>query len=356
MSGIVESNSPFSLFLNEDQELAFLRLPDGSLGIGIGPFEASAHVPESPAFYVNDFALSDERPWKTPSKFFKFSADEVCSKWSENGSAADDVLRIDWKILEPEWFEMVFRRIRRDVVAKRLRKMVPVLTKQGRLVSGSHREFFRRVLASPRGLWAYGHLSSNEGFAGATPELLLSIRGNRLETMALAGTASPVEKPGSFAVDAKEIEEHELVAGFIESALSSLGQVHRSAREVSDAAGLTHFRTRLSVETSHPLDLTDLVKLLHPTPAVGCLPREEATLTKLMEYRRQLHAPEHFGAPFGLKTENEFHVVVAIRGISWKHDQISMPSGCGVVAGSVFDHEWRELKQKREAVARMLGV
>jgi isochorismate synthase EntC len=50
------------------------------------------------------------------------------------------------------------------------------------------------------------------------------------------------------------------------------------------------------------------------------------------------------------------HVVVAIRGICWQGDTISLPSGCGIVGGSAFDHEWRELRLKREAVLRLLAL
>jgi menaquinone-specific isochorismate synthase len=125
---------------------------------------------------------------------------------------------------------------------------------------------------------------------------------------------------------------------------------------VSEAAGLTHFRTRLSVALAAPADLNALVRRLHPTPAVGVLPRDEASLARLMDYRKQLGAPAFFGAPFGLKVGDTFHCVVAIRGIGWNGREVLLPSGCGIVGGSAFDHEWRELRLKRESVATLLGV
>ena len=70
----------------------------------------------------------------------------------------------------------------------------------------------------------------------------------------------------------------------------------------------------------------------------------------------QLNAPAFFGSPFGFKTEETFHCVVAIRGLGWHGENVTLPSGCGIVGGSAFDHEWRELKLKRESVARLLGV
>jgi isochorismate synthase EntC len=105
------------------------------------------------------------------------------------------------------------------------------------------------------------------------------------------------------------------------------------------------------------VDPAQLVPQLHPTPAVGCLPRDDAALAKLREYREQLKVPGFFGAPFGfIEDDGSTHVVVAIRGICWQGDTISLPSGCGIVGGSAFDHEWRELRLKREAVLRLLAL
>lgn len=42
-------------------------LADGSLLVGYGPFSLAAMRPENGvAFYVNDFALSHEIPWRVP--------------------------------------------------------------------------------------------------------------------------------------------------------------------------------------------------------------------------------------------------------------------------------------------------
>jgi menaquinone-specific isochorismate synthase len=49
-------------------------------------------------------------------------------------------------------------------------------------------------------------------------------------------------------------------------------------------------------------------------------------------------------------------MIVSIRGLSWQADEVQLPSGCGIVGGSAFDHEWRELRLKREAVISMLGL
>lgn len=336
-------------------DLALFRLPDGRAWIGEGPFAEAAEVPTGNAFYVNDFALSSERPWKVPSRLLEVPAGRLPDTLGVRSSRP----RIVWQKPATEWFKMAFRRIRKDVLSQKLRKMVPVLTESGTLMpdpaGADLSSLLHRVMEAPLGLWGYARIEGECGFLGATPELLLRTTGNRLETMALAGTAKPNGRE-SFVKDAKEIEEHELVVGFLQDALAPLGRVSKGEREVSEASGLTHFRTEVSVELDGAPDLDALVRRLHPTPAVGCLPRDEASLEKLTEYRRQLEAPDFFGAPFGLKVDGMFHAVVAIRGLGWQGGRVRLASGCGIVGGSAFDHEWRELRLKRESVARLFGL
>jgi len=332
-------------------DLAFFRLPDGRGWIGEGPFTDSAAPPEDAVFYINDFALSDPRPWKAPARLVEIKGAADLDRFVQAGRHP----RVTWQKPENEWFKMVFRRIRRDVLARRLRKMVPVLTECGVLKEGDLVTLLRRAFGAPTGFWAYARIEGDSGLLGATPEMLLTRASSRLQTMALAGTAKPWGA-GDFTTDVKEIEEHELVADFLEETLASVGDVVRGRREVSAAGGLTHFCTRFSVVLRGNHDDAGLVRLLHPTPAVGCLPRDEPSLEKLMEYRRQLGAGKYFGAPFGFRSGGEFHCAVAIRGISWLGNAVRLPCGCGIVAGSAFDHEWRELRQKRDAVANQLGV
>ena len=331
-------------------QFALFRLPDGRAWLGEGPFEALAEAPtDGPAFYWNDFDLSDPTPWKRPARVVPLTA-EYTTPWNHLPWP-----RVNWRHPSTEYFEMAFRRIRRDVIARRLEKMVPVLTEHGVRVEGRWERLLDRVLSAPTGFWGYACVDGDHGFAGATPELLFHANGAEVETMALAGTA----KPGTdeaFMLDVKEIEEHELVASYLQSQLSRLGHVSRSPRGLCQAGALTHFKTQLTVTLDHPANPTSLVPWLHPTPAVGCLPREEPWLDKLREYRRLLEVPHFFGAPFGFTLNGETHMVVSIRGIAWQGDKGFLPSGCGIVGASAYDHEWRELRLKREAVMHMLGL
>lgn len=337
-------------------DTAFFRLPDGRAWIGQGPFESLAEMPsEGGAFYVNDFNLSDPRPWKKPARLVAVTEAGLPAETGWNGAQPP---HITWAKPATEWFKMAFRRIRREVLSKRLEKMVPVLTERGTVVSGSPVRLLERVMSAPANTWGYAWIQGTSGFMGASPELLFKTDGQTVETMALAGTA----KPGAheaFLNDVKEIEEHEIVVRYLIERLSRLGTAERDPRGLCRTSRLLHFQTHLRVRLQSPASPDLLVHELHPTPAVGCLPREEAWLEKLREYRTQLKVPGFFGAPFGFAEPGGAgicHMVVAIRGIGWQDNEVQLPSGCGIVGGSAFDHEWRELRLKREAVMEMLGL
>ncbi len=337
-------------------DIAFFRLPDGRAWIGHGPFESLAHMPSTGgAFYINDFDLSDPKPWKIPTKLEQVDSARLSQSASFNTAEAPF---IQWAKPATEWFKMAFRRIRREVLAKRLVKMVPVLTERGTIVSGDPIFLLDRIMTAPSNTWGYARIEGNQGFVGATPELLFRSKDHQVETMALAGTAKPGAQE-AFLQDVKEIDEHEIVVRYLQDQLSPLGEVNREPRDLCHTSKLLHFQSNLTVKLSAEADPDTLVRELHPTPAVGCLPREDTWLQRLKEYRTQLRVPNFFGAPFGFVEPGDSHLchmVVSIRGISWLGAEAQLPSGCGIVGGSAFDHEWRELRLKRESVISMLGL
>ncbi|MDX1543030.1 MAG: chorismate-binding protein [Christiangramia sp.] len=113
---------------------------------------------------------------------------------------------------------------------------------------------------------------------GATPETLLKAERNRFKTMALAGTQL-FKGEEDVEWDKKEVEEQQFVTDYI---LESLDRVKgiRTA-EVSEpysakAGNLIHIRTDISGSFAKPEKLGELIKILHPTPAVCGLPKEKA--------------------------------------------------------------------------------
>lgn len=337
-------------------QFAFIRWDDGRYLCGEGPFVSSAELPScvDVAFYRNNFELSDPEPWKVPTRHFE--TDDLGSVLAQNG--ATPLPEIAWSGLGDTDVRGVFDEILQRIESGELKKSVPVLAERGILHRGEPMALVKAILAAPDALAGYGFVENGDGVIGATPEQLFSVNTETgiLETMALAGTA-PRHEATSFLDDPKEIREHELVADYLEELLSPLGEVRRGKRIVLDLGSIVHFLTRLEVHLSkEDRDLNRLVKSLHPTPALGACPRGDGALEQLVEYRRRLRVPEEFGAPFGAFYEGQFTALVAIRNVSWKGRDVFLPSGVGLVEGSRFDREWRELALKRNSVKSLLGI
>ena len=173
--------------------------------------------------------------------------------------------------------------------------------------------------------------------------------------MALAGTAAPGDER-AFEHDPKELEEHALVVEALQRRLAEFGEVRTGERVVLDLGGMSHFLTPIDVALARDVDEGEIVRTLHPTPAIGVQPRDAETLDWLSGLRDAQGTPSVFGAPFGVKWEGGVHMVVAIRCVIWEKDRLALPSGCGVVGASDRVAEWRELALKRGVGERGVGA
>ncbi|MGJ8695807.1 MAG: chorismate-binding protein [Verrucomicrobiaceae bacterium] len=315
---------------------------EGDILVGHGPFTSQAEPPLSGvAFYRNDFALGNATPWHIPDHVETLTPKEA------------DPLLIAWTEPEPNSFAGVFREVTAAIHRGTIEKSVPVVTATGKATSGSPEGLLSRLRHTPDRLRPYGWIGQNEGFLGATPEVLFRYFDGRIHTMALAGTARS-DEASLFAVDEKEIREHEFVAQTLIAKLSDLGMVKKREREIIDLGKLIHFQTLIEVELYKHQPIRTLIERLHPTPALGPLPRTPETMALLGEWRSRLGCPSTFGAPFGLMRDGEFEALVAIRMIAWQDDNYLLPSGCGVIEESRLVNEWRELALKRSAVRDLL--
>ena len=326
-----------------------MKAGDGNYIVGLGPFEECKVAPEnSTAFYVNDFALSFEQPWKVPAETIEVSS------LADIGYCKHE-LEVVWDQLEADSFAGVFAEINDMIVKGVIEKSVPVATERGQLIKGDGDTLLAGMQHLGAPFYSYGWSRDGSGFCGATPELLFEQDGRSLKTMALAGTAKTDER-AVFAVDGKEIREHEFVAQTMVAKLSDIGTVERSDRSILDLGQLVHFHTPINVELFAERGVDELIKRLHPTPALGPLPRTQETLDLLSRWRNRLDCPSCFGAPFGLLKDGVFTSLVAIRGIHWQGSDVAVPSGCGVIEASRLVNEWRELRLKREAVRAVMGL
>ncbi len=323
---------------------------DGGLVVGDGPFESRSDPPEAGvAFYRNDFALSERWPWFVPARTRTVGPGEALSA----DEPAIPVVRWSEPPVDP--FAAVFADVTQAIGRGVIEKSVPVVTARGEVTRGAAEGLLGRLGGARPPLRAYGWIAGDEGVAGLSPEVLFRLEGRNISTMALAGTARQEERD-AFAVDQKEIREHEFVAETLLDKLSGLGRINREARRILDLGPIVHFHSGFEVVLTRGESVEGLIRVLHPTPALGPLPRTEANLAQLLGWRETLGCPPWFGAPFGLWRDGVFEGLVAIRMISWRGSKVLIPSGCGIIGESRLVNEWRELRLKREAVRDGFGV
>ena len=331
----------------EKTQSAMFGIDDDHRLIAHGPFTPCATIPDGgTAFYRNNFALTDPQPWLIPASWEIIPVRDVPEM---------PLPQIDWQPPDSAAFAQVFQEISQSIRRGTFEKTVPVSVEHGAVISGNPLHLLHAFAKVGAPKIPYAWIDGDRGFAGATPESLFTLRGKNLHTMALAGTARAEEKE-ILAVDEKEIREHEYVAQTLIAKLADLGTLHRHERGILDLGPIVHFQTLIDVELDDPITIETLLRKLHPTPALGPLPRTRETLDLLLSWRDSLGCPAEFGAPFGLLHEGVFQCAVAIRGIWWQADQIHLPVGCGVIEASRMVNEWRELRLKRSAVKSAIGL
>ena len=202
--------------------------------------------------------------------------------------------------------------------------------------------------------------TSDGQFIGASPELLVERIGRKVRSRPLAGTTdrfpdASSQLPAELLNSAKDTEEHRLVVDAIRDALAPWC----SALTVPDRPELVHLHnlTHLGTVIDGTL-LADsrraipsalhLAALLHPTPAVGGVPRS-AALDLIAQLEDGPRGP--YAGPVGyLDGSGDGRFVVGIRAMTVTGRTATLTAGVGVVSGSHPESERDEADLKFMAV------
>ena len=176
---------------------------------------------------------------------------------------------------------------------------------------------------------------------GASPEIFLSRNGDRVETMALAGT----RPAGSITWGHKEIEEQAIVTDYIAEILSGYGNWNVCGPFSKRAGGIEHLCTTFSSGGSLTNAQVERIRLaLHPTPAVGGFPRAEAM--ELIQKTEGEHRRYYAGYTGPLHADGTFHWYVNLRSMEIFPEAVRLYVGGGITALSDPQKEWRETELK----------
>ena len=197
-------------------------------------------------------------------------------------------------------------------------------------------------------------------FLGATPERLLSVRGRRAVTEALAGSiprrSSGDDLPARAELLASEKDraEHSFVIDAIRAALAPSCDALSipEAPMVRSLAHVHHLATPITATLRERVHLLDLAARLHPTPALCGSPREEARAFLLAH---ETDPRGWYGGAVGWFDERgDGTLAVAIRSALATPAEAWIYAGAGIVRGSDPAHEYTETTVKERAMCDAL--
>jgi isochorismate synthase len=209
--------------------------------------------------------------------------------------------------------------------------------------------------------YVYGWQAGPAALVGASPELLVSCRGERFACRPLAGSAARGADPENdrrlgeaLLASAKNRAEHAFVVEAVTAALRPLAvSLEVPPGPVLDRLpGVQHLATPLGGTTG--ARLLGLVEALHPTPAVGGVPRPEAlaAIAGTEGFDRGWYA----GGVGWADSGGDGEVALALRGALVRYDQATLYAGAGIVAGSDPASESAETGLKLGAMLGLFGV
>lgn len=213
-----------------------------------------------------------------------------------------------------------------------------------------YKESFNNLCQSYPNAFRYLFNDGENAWMGAFSEVLgkFNKETHEFETMALAGTL-----PVSEAWSEKEIEEQKPVTAYIQNILKNYSE-HVQQSETYDhiSGNIKHLRTDFKTNIN-PKDLDQLIKDLHPTPAVCGIPKDfcNENIRKYEKYPREFYAGYS-----KIETKESIQYFVNLRCARLYKNAVHIFVGGGITAQSNPEKEWIETELKSEAILKNLVI
>ncbi len=219
-----------------------------------------------------------------------------------------------------------------------------------------HRQVFARLDARYSDCHRFSLSFGDAHFVGATPERLVRRDGCAIVTEALAGSIAASEDAATLLASEKDRSEQQMVVNTIAAVLEPLCRELRipQAPAIRQLRHVLHLETQIRGILHRPQHVVELVRALHPTPAVGGVPTDIA-----MSWIDAAEPTPRgwYAAPVGwFDAEGDGEFVVAIRSALLQGRRAHVYAGAGIVRDSQADAELEETRIKQKALLGALGV
>ena len=210
--------------------------------------------------------------------------------------------------------------------------------------------------------YVFAFESNGDCFIGATPERLMKKENDQVYSACLAGSIARGKNDiedellgKTLLTDDKNLMEHQFVVDMIKVAMEdSCSEVNIPKQPyLLKLKNIQHLYTPVNGKVKQHTSLLSLVEKLHPTPALGGLPKNLAIekIREVEDLDRGL-----YGGPIGwVDYQGNGEFAVAIRSGLIQGDEVSIFAGCGVVEDSIAEMEYQETNIKFTPMLSALG-
>jgi isochorismate synthase len=190
---------------------------------------------------------------------------------------------------------------------------------------------------------------------GASPEILLSKKNDKYQTVSLAGTM-PLNKARNYTWSANYRREQEIVTEFIESQLI-IFNIHDFVRKgpfTEPALNVAHLKTTFEFSCVNLNgQFSSFVDVLHLSPAVCGKPKDTA---KEFIIHNETHQREYYTGFLGAwNMEQKLQLFVNIRCLKVAGLKAVLFVGGGITAESVPEKEWEETNDKAKTLLSIIS-
>ena len=213
--------------------------------------------------------------------------------------------------------------------------------------------FIKACNSYPRMMIYLCHTPQTGTWLGSTPEIILSGQEKNWHTVALAGTMPMQGEAMPENWSEKNKEEQALVAEYIRKVVKKFGsKVEENGPYTARAGQLVHLKSNFRFLLKSTKSLGNLLKELHPTPAVCGLPKEEAYrfITENEGYERKYYS----GFIGWLEPNGQTDLYVNLRCMEIHKGQATLYAGGGILASSEMASEFEETKEKMKTMKNII--
>jgi isochorismate synthase len=214
-------------------------------------------------------------------------------------------------------------------------------------------EFYYQLESSYASAYTFMYYTPQTGlWAGASPELFLTVNDYTASTVSLAGTQRV--NSSNLNWNSKELDEQQIVTDFVTSVLQKYKVNNPDIKgPISIEAGkMTHLKTMYSFSTEHvKKNMAAFIQDLHPTPAVCGLPKKES-----MEiiHKVEQHQRMYYSGFLGRVDGGEMDLFVNIRSMKFTNGGVDLYLGGGITLNSNVLDEWNETELKAETLQSVI--